>query len=368
MLGLAAAFFLGLDNTLVRRLPANQRVALWRHVATTAVSCGSATAAALATARALGAAEAWVALGGLCTGAFVWNLFRLLHAGTGMALHLTDVESQSWRPTPWLPACVLSLIGAVLAQPLHVALRAEELGPLVAAERARLAAEHERIVLGALSSEESELQQDSDALHHKQQLTAARSTVLAATEDTVTTRDEREQLRAFTAATQSRLALLDLRLQYVRAEHARLLRDDVEPYVSNLSNSPFTLVCIHAVWAQSVPAFFFTLLFVSVLVLPLFLRSHHPQGIRDYERLRRAGERATVITAYQSTASACRAVFDEQLAQLATVCPSSTKRSREAPQYLDAPFNREPCPASYHGAVTVAPAALLARIAGGKPS
>ena len=107
----------GFDPDIVARLSVRD------HRAFDVVSSACVLAALLAGAG--GAYGAWLAfesvvaaaLAGVLFLALVLNLYRLLHAGTGFALHRPLEELEAWRPG-WPAVVVLFALGALVGQPV----------------------------------------------------------------------------------------------------------------------------------------------------------------------------------------------------------------------------------------------------------
>jgi hypothetical protein len=125
MIGELARFVLGADARIVDALDAPARRGVAAHVAVVTSSVFLCGAAAAAGSRALGRGDLRVTVVGLLFGAFVWNLFRLLYAGSGIAARYSSDEAARWRPPLW-PALPFAVLAVALAQ-----------GPLLLAARRR---------------------------------------------------------------------------------------------------------------------------------------------------------------------------------------------------------------------------------------
>ncbi len=82
-----------------------------------------------------------VALGVIATG-FVFNLFRVVIAGGGAALHFDEGRVQRWAPR-LAPLVVFGLIAAAAAQPVHLLVVKPALDPQIERHRAELLERHD---------------------------------------------------------------------------------------------------------------------------------------------------------------------------------------------------------------------------------
>jgi hypothetical protein len=132
----------GYDVSLLRRLPEAEQ----RHIARVAeawlLSC-ALLASPPAYAAWLIEHKLWLAVAmGAFTFVMVLNLVRLGSAGGGAATHLDEDAARAYRPALG-PSAVVGLLALLFAQPAQLPLWNAELAAPVAAERTRLAAQHE---------------------------------------------------------------------------------------------------------------------------------------------------------------------------------------------------------------------------------
>jgi hypothetical protein len=263
-----------------------------------------------------------------------------------------------------VPAVVFLLVAAVLAQPTLMALFAARLELPLAQQRTFLAHQHASSALGEPESRAQQLAAESTRLTSRIERNRSELNAIAAEGDTRAIIDRRAALSEELEDLKRQLASAAAHLQATHAHIARLRKEEIEPYVANLSSSPFPVFCISTLWEEPASALACTLLFMVLVSSPVLMRGLMPSDIRRYELQRRISEREQVIQAHRNTAKLSRQWLGAHMEQVALI-PTKTRVPAidvQGERFSDAPFNRMPLASDYASAVATTQAELLAAI------
>lgn len=369
MIGATASVVFGADARLVDALDRRARVGVAVHVAVVTGSVVACGAAAAAGSRALGRGDLRVTLVGLLFGAFVWNLFRLLYAGSGIAARYSSEAAARWRPPLW-PLLPFAVLAVALAQgPLLLASAALHAGD-EQDYRAAMVELHHRAHMAPLESELAELRAELARIDAARAHDAAREARLRAELTTLAgaahdaTQASLAKFAAEAASAAAQRQALETHRDALEREHAHM-RDHVHaPYKRYIEQAEVPLLHARLMWAEALTPWF-TALFVLVVGAPIWLRTLWPSSLRAYEMAARVYERTLIERAYLHTEAFVQPLLRAELAALRKVARAGRPGYGELAEvaFADAPFDTVSVPGQWSDAVRITGRGLLDKLA-----
>jgi len=280
---LALAF--GFDEDVLARLSTRARDGLQR-VAWTGVFSTFLCGFSAAYGAMLATGSAWAGLGAaaFCM-PFVWNLHRLLIAGTGVPLDQPPSATLHWRPGN-APLLAFGVFAVIAGQPMLLLVDGGAHDIEVEAHRGILADRHARTVLDPLQQRRDELALESSTLRNRLTLATRR---LADTPPGDATPEKLavSTIETTLGETTAALEAIDRRIEEVRTS-------DVDEYRAHLSTMTFPVLRLQLTWARPVSAGILSIAFACLILLPLFARRLGLGSFREYEFERHDFLRAVV--------------------------------------------------------------------------